>query len=227
MTTKTTTIEERLYDYFIQTGSLSLPGVGTFRMERISAQTDNAGRRLLPPTFTVRYDRRVDAPKRDMFDYLARRNGGDEVKAVRVVNHLSYSIRTRLLQGESCELPGIGTLLPDNGTGFRFEPSRIQYDFIPDLPLRRVQRDDDRHPIRVGDDWVTRAEQEERLLDPAAEETVVRSPWKRAAWVLGLLALGLVLLRAFTIGGFSPFQSRYSPFPAQEPPPTHSTLTRP
>jgi hypothetical protein len=227
MTTKTTTIEERLYDYFIQTGSLSLPGVGTFRMERISAQTDNAGRRLLPPTFTVRYDRREDAPKRDMFDYLARRNGGDEVKAVRVVNHLSYSIRTRLLQGESCELPGIGTLLPDNGTGFRFEPNRIQYDFIPDLPIRRVQREDDRHPIRVGDEWVTRAEQEERLLESAEAEEGHPAPWKAAAWVLGLLALALLLLRTFTVGGFSPFQPRYSPFSAQEPPPTHNMLNRP
>jgi len=227
MTTKTTTIEERLYDYFIQTGSLSLPGVGTFRMERISAQTDNAGRRLLPPTFTVRYDRREDAPKRDMFAYLARRNGGAEIQGVRVVNHLSYSIRTRLLQGESCELPGIGPLLPDNGTGFRFEPNRIQYDFIPDLPIRRVQREDDRHPIRVGDEWVTRAEQEERLLESAEAQPGRRMPWKAAAWVLGLLALALVLLRAYTVGGFSPFQPRYSPFPAQEPPPTHSMLNRP
>lgn len=229
MATKTTTIEERLYDYFIQTGALSLPGIGTFRLERLSAQTDNAGRRLLPPTFTVRYDRREDAPKRDMFDYLARRNGGDEVKAVRVVNHLSYSMRTRLLQGDACELPGIGTLLPDAGTGFRFEPNRFQYDFIPDLPIRRVVRGDDSHPIRVGDAWLTRSEQEERLL--ASEEAAAsgrrRTPGAAAIWALALLALGLVLLRGVLGGALSPFPPRYSPFPAQEPPPTHAKLPQP
>lgn len=224
MTTETTTLEERLYDYFIQTGTLSLPGIGTFRLQRISPQTDTAARRLIPPSFTVRYDRREDAPKRELFDYLARRNGGDDMKAVRSVNQLSYSLRTRLLHGESCDLTGIGTLLPDNGTGFRFEPQTFQYEFNTDVSIRRVVREEDGPPILVGEEWVTRSEQEERLHE--AEEERRRSRVPAMVWVIVLLSLSLLLLRGVTTG-FSPFMSRYSPFTPAEPAPTHTLTNQP
>lgn len=224
MTTETTTIEERLYDYFIQTGSLSLPGIGTFRLQRISPQTDMVTRRLMPPSFTVRYDRREDAPKREMFDYLARRNGGDDTKAVRSVNQLSYTLRTRLLQGESCLLHGMGMLLPDNGTGFRFDPQPFQYDFNPDVSIRRVVREEDNPPILVGEEWISRSDQEERLHEMEEQRRRTRVP--AMVWVIVLLSLSLLLLRGLT-SGFSPFMSRYSPFTPAEPAPSHSILNQP
>lgn len=224
MTTETTTIEERLYDYFIQTGSLSLPGIGTFRLQRISPQTDMVTRRLMPPSFTVRYDRREDAPKREMFDYLARRNGGDDTKAVRSVNQLSYTLRTRLLQGESCLLHGMGTLLPDNGTGFRFDPQPFQYDFNPDVSIRRVVREEDNPPILVGEEWISRSDQEERLHEMEEQRRRTRVP--AMVWAIVLISLTLLLLRGLT-SGFSPFMSRYSPFTPAEPAPSHSILNQP
>ena len=224
MTTETTTLEERLYDYFIQTGSLSLPGIGTFRLQRISPQTDTVTRKLLPPSFTVRYDRREDAPRRDMFDYLAWRNGGDDMKAVRSVNHLSYTLRTRLLQGETCGIPGIGTLLPDNGTGFRFDPQTFQYEFNPGVSIRKIVRDDQSLPILVGEEWVSRDEQEERLHDMGETRRTSRIP--ALAWAIILVSLSLLLLRGVT-SGFSPFMSRYSPYTPAEPPRTHSSLNQP
>lgn len=224
MTTETTTLEERLYDYFIQTGTLSLPGIGTFRLQRISPQTDTATRRLMPPSFTVRYDRREDAPKREMFDYLARRNGGDDMKAVRSVNQLSYTLRTRLLQGESCGIHGLGTILPDNGAGFRFDPQPFQYGFNPDVSIRKVVRKEQSPPILVGEEWVSRAEQEERLHE--MEEQRLRSRIPALVWVIVALSLSLLLLRGYT-SGFSPFMSRYSPFTPAEPAPTHAVLNQP
>lgn len=221
MTTETTTLEERLYDYFIQTGSLSLPGIGTFRLQRISPQADVASRRLMPPSYTIRYDRREDAPKRDMFDYLARRNGGDDLKAVRSVNHLSYTLRTRLIQGESCQLHGMGTIRPDNGTGFQFDPQPFHYEFNPDLSIQRVVREEDSPPILVGEEWVSRTEQEERLHK--LEEQEGRSRLPIMVWVIILLSLALLLFRGY-VGDFSPFMSRYSPLSPAESSATYSIL---
>jgi hypothetical protein len=224
MTTETTLLEERLYDYFIQTGTLSLPGIGTFRLQRISPHTDPVTRKLLPPSFTVRYDRREDAPRREMFDYLARRNGGDDMKAVRSVNQLSYTLRTRLLQGESCGLPGIGTILPDNGTGFRFDPQPFQYNFNPDVSIRRVVREEESPPILVGEEWVSMSEQEERLHELEEKRQPRRIPLM--VWLIVLLSLALLLLRGY-MTGFSPFMSRYSPFTPAEPAPTHTVPNAP
>ena len=42
-----------LHEYFIQHGSLTLPGVGTFRIQRISAQVDFASKRMMPISRSV------------------------------------------------------------------------------------------------------------------------------------------------------------------------------
>ena len=56
-----------LHEFFIQNGSLSLPGIGVFRLMRISAQVDFANRRMIPPSYTVRYDHGGEAPTKDLF----------------------------------------------------------------------------------------------------------------------------------------------------------------
>jgi hypothetical protein len=71
-----------LHEYFIQHGSLTLPGVGTFRIQRISAQVDFASKRMLPPSFTIRFDHRHDTPQREMFTYVAQRSGMADWEAV-------------------------------------------------------------------------------------------------------------------------------------------------
>jgi hypothetical protein len=221
MTTETTTLEERLYDYFIQTGSLSLPGIGTFRLQRISPQTDMAEFRLKPPSFTVLYDRRVDASRRELLEYLARRMGGDEMKIMKSVNQFAHSLRSKLLLGESCDIAGIGTLYPNNGTGFRFDPQPRTYDFNPELCIQGFLRPASNFHLLVGEEWVSRDEQEKKL-DSMPGSKVLRM-FPPSVWVIIILSLTLILINGIA-RGFSPYMSRYSPFNPADPALTYSVM---
>ncbi|NDC77915.1 MAG: hypothetical protein EBZ67_08600 [Chitinophagia bacterium] len=115
-------------------------------------------------------------------------------------------------------------LLPDNGTGFRFDPQSFQYAFNPDVSIRRVVREEDSPPILVGEEWVTRSDQVDRLHE--LEEQRQRSRIPVLVWGIVLLSLSLLLMRSVTTG-FSPFMSRYSPFTPAEPASTHTVLNQP
>lgn len=214
-----------LHEYFIQHGSLTLPGVGTFRIQRISAQVDFASKRMLPPSFTIRFDHRHDAPQREMFTYVAQRSGMADWEAVRSVNNLAFDIKTRLLHGESVPVDGIGILRPDNGSGFQFDPERINYDFTPKVRADRVIRKDAEHTVRVGELHRSSTEMEEFLQAQKEPTPLTRRLWFRAMIlaILALLVFGLRFLYP-TDSGFSVRQDRIQP---ADPVPTYSTPKAP
>ena len=72
-------IADLLYHYFIQNSSLSLPGIGTFDMYRISAQADFANKKMLPPTFTISYNYIHDSPKKELFDFISRKKNSPKI----------------------------------------------------------------------------------------------------------------------------------------------------
>lgn len=103
-------LKEHLYHYFIQSRTLGLPGIGTFDLFRISAQTDFANRKILAPGYTISYDSLNDAPDKDLFEYLSRKCGIPEWEAIKAVNDFSHDIKGRLRAGHDISWEGIGLL---------------------------------------------------------------------------------------------------------------------
>ena len=214
-----------LHEYFIQQGSLTLPGVGTFRIQRISAQVDFASKRMMPPSFTIRFDHRYDTPHREMFAYVSQRSGMADWESVRSVNNLAFDIKTRLLHGESVPIEGIGILRPDNGSGFQFDGKRINYDFILKVRANRVIRKDAEHTVRVGELHRSSSEMEE-FLHAHDEPVPMYQRMLFRATILALCALLLFSMRFFnpTDSGFSVRQDLVHP---AETAPTYSTIKAP
>lgn len=214
-----------LHEYFIQHGSLTLPGVGTFRIQRISAQVDFASKRMLPPSFTIRFDHRHDTPQRDLFAYVSQRSGMADWEAVRSVNNLAFDIKSRLLHGNSVPIDGIGILRPDNGSGFQFDAERINYDFIPKVKADRVIRKDAEHTVRVGELHRSSTEMEEFLQAQKEPLPLSKRLWFRAL-MLVILALLIYSMRFLYPAetGFSVRQQRIQP---ADPVPTYSTPKAP
>jgi sporulation protein YlmC with PRC-barrel domain len=214
-----------LHEYFIQHGSLTLPGVGTFRIQRISAQVDFASKRMLPPSFTIRFDHRHDTPQRDLFAYVSQRSGMADWEAVRSVNNLAFDIKSRLLHGNSVPIDGIGILRPDNGSGFQFDAERINYDFIPKVKADRVIRKDAEHTVRVGELHRSSTEMEEFLQAQKEPLPLSKRLWFRAL-MLVILALLIYSMRFLYSAetGFSVRQQRIQP---ADPVPTYSTPKAP
>lgn len=218
-------IEELLHDYFIQNGTITLPGVGTFRMLRISAQVDFASRKMLPPSYTIRYDHRHDSPHRELFEYFEQKTGLPEWEAIRTVNNYVYDLKNNLHNGRTVHVPGFGRLMPDNGSGFQFEPDRLSYEFIPGVTADRVIRQDAEHQIRVGDEERSNREMEVMLAEGVEHTRLWDRFWFRALCLAGL-ALLLIALRAFN-GGYSIHAPRMQKVVPATPPPTHQILNQP
>lgn len=188
--------EELLYDYFIQNSSLSLPGIGTFDMFRISAQTDFANKKILPPYYTISYDSINDAPNKELFDYVARKRNVPEWEAIKIINDFAIEIKNAIRNGEDVEWEGIGRLKAGVGGHIVFQPYRMDYEFIPHVGAHRVIRHSANHSMLVGDRERSRHEMQDYLSE---EVPVVQAKagWWSIAAMLAAIAVLLIAIRIF------------------------------
>jgi len=199
-------IADILYHYFIQNNSMSLPGIGTFDMFRISAQTDFANKKMLPPTFTISYNNQFDSPQKELFHYVSRKKNIAEWEAIKEVNDFAFDLRNTLKTGESIDWKGIGVLKQGNGKEIIFEPQRLSYEFIPHVSAQRVIRESANHAMLVGDRERSKLEMLKFLTDDAAEVKAKGGWWSIAA-IIAAIAVLMMAIRAFT-GGLSVMDGR-------------------
>jgi hypothetical protein len=192
-------VADLLYHYFIQNNSLSLPGIGTFDMFRISAQTDFANKKMLPPTFTISYNSIHDAPHKELFDYIAHKKNIPEWEAIKLVNDFAGDLKNTLYQGMPVAWEGIGLLKQGKGKDILFEPHRLSYEFIPHVNAQRVIRQSANHAMLVGDRERSKSEMEIYLSDDI-HAVNVRSGWWSIASIIAAIAFLLLSVRAFTEG---------------------------
>jgi nucleoid DNA-binding protein len=214
-----------LHEFFIQNGSLSLPGIGVFRLMRISAQVDFANRRMIPPSYTVRYDHRGEAPTKDLFGYLSMKTGTDDLEAVRLLNHFAFDMKDRLQHGQDVELVGLGRLLPDRGSGFGFEPNRMTFDFTSEVEARRVVHKDAELTLVVGDEEKTSAEMQEILTEWKEKPGLMSRFWFRALFV-AVTAL-LIIASRFLFTPTSVMPDRADTLQPGQPAPGYSIQKQP
>lgn len=217
-------IADLLYHYFIQSNSLSLPGIGTFDMYRISAQTDFANKKILPPTFTISYNYIHDSPKKELFDFISRKKNIPEWEAIKLVNDFSADLKNSLHTGEPFEWDGIGMLKQGRGKDIVFEPHRLSYAFIPHVNAQRVIRHSANHAMLVGDRERSKNEMEE-FLSADAPVFSVKGGWWSIAAIIAAAAVILLSVRAFT-GGINIFSGRQQNIHAVDAPSTY-TLQKP
>ena len=214
-----------LHDFFIQNGSLSLPGIGVFRLMRISPQVDLVNRKMLPPSYTVRFDNRNSPPSKELFAYLAMRTGMDELQALRRLNHFAYDVKDRLQQGQDVPWSGMGTLLPDKGSGFGFEPNRMTFDFTSEVDARRVVHKDVEHTVIVGDEERTNVEMQEILAELEEGPGWMSRFWVRALFV-ALVSLAIIASR-FLLSPSSSMPDRADTLHPIDPAPAYSIQKQP
>ena len=213
-------IADILYRYFIQNNSLSLPGIGTFDMFRISAQADFANKKILPPSFTISYSNINDAPHKELFDYISRKKNIPEWEAIKVVNDFAFDLRNTIRNGQPVEWEGIGMLKQGNGKDILFVPNKLSYDFIPHVDAQRVIRHSANHAMLVGDRERSKTEMEQYLLEEVPEVKAKVGWWSVAA-IIAAIAVILLAVRAFS-GGLSLLDGRKQIIHPTE---AHSTYT--
>lgn len=190
-------LADLLHHFFIQNSSLSLPGIGTFDMFRISAQTDFANKKIIPPTFSISYNTNQDSPNKDLFDYVSRKKNIPEWEAIKIVNDFAFDLKNSLKNGEEVEWEGIGLLKSGLSGDIVFEPHRLSYEFIPHVGARRVIRREENHQVMVGDRQLSKEEMQ-HLLAHETKEIKDRESWWIYAAIITAIAVILIAIRLFT-----------------------------
>jgi hypothetical protein len=174
-----------LYQYFIQAGQLSLPGIGHFKWTQQTAVLDFPNQQLLPPVYAVSFSDEKDSPSRDLFRFIARKKQLTEWEAIKAINDFAFGVKDELRSGKSVSWPGIGNLQFNQTGGISFEAAAIPSSYTP-APAVRVIRNDAEHSILVGDREKTNTEMAEMLHEEPAT-----APSRWWIWALVLAAIGI------------------------------------
>ena len=185
--TRAADISELLHLFFIQNKSVSLPGIGTFSLFRISAQSDFATRKIFGPSYSIHFSAGSDTPSREMFNYISRKKNISEWEAVRLVNEFSFEMNGKLKKGEKVAWPGIGTLESGSASQMLFEPERVKYQFIPSVVAERVIRKENDHSVLVGEQEMHKSDMQEWLEHESYVEE--KAGWWIPAAIIGAVAL--------------------------------------
>ncbi len=173
-----------LFQYLLLHKKLSVPGIGTFLLERRPAGADFLNRQIKAPVYSISFANRIDTASRNFFNWLGNALGISDRDAVVRFNDFAFNMKKQISEGATISWNGVGVLSKGLGGDVKFIAERSAVDEKPVI-AEKVIRLKAEHMIRVGEDQMTSTEMTVRLNKPA----IVRSYW----WVYGL-AIGLLAI---------------------------------
>jgi len=186
-----------LHQYLIQHKSLSLPGLGTLRLQNIPAMSNLSDHTVEPPMQKAVFDDMNDAPDKDLFQYVAARLQLEEWEAIKKVNDFSYELKNQLKHGGEVIWKKVGVLHGELNGNIKLDAKTITYDFMVPAPARRIIRTNANHTILRGDKEVSESfihHQQEAInkVYPFNETSPSAKRWW--LWACALAGAALLLL---------------------------------
>lgn len=195
-----------LYTYLIQRKSLFLPGIGHFRILQGDCRYDAADQLLYPSAPNVVMTEEQPPAQKDLFAYISRKQGTSELEAIQQFNTCLFEMRQQLKSGRSVEWEGVGVLTSgEASTETLLSPYSVAMDYYPAVAAHRVVRQNQQHPVLVGDTESDTLEMHERLFG-ATEKN--KWPWWGWAIVLGIIGLIFWGYHLYSSGNLPPFANR-------------------
>lgn len=188
-----------LEQYLILYKKLSVPGIGTFQVERTPAEADFASKLINPPTYTIALHHGNNAPSTRLFNWLAEVMNISERDAVIRFNDFAFELKNKILNGDRFDWNGVGILSKGLAGEIRFEPEWKKQAAGEPVAAVKVLREKAEHTVRVGEDEKTSAQMIE-LLHPATEP---KTYWWVIALVLLLISF-IFIAYYFSANGLTP-----------------------
>ncbi len=193
--TKRIEMFDDLYEYFVLNRHLHLPGIGSFTLEKSSAEVDFATRSVNPPTYMVNFNQAATTPSKSFFNWLAEKTGISYSEAIVGFNAFAYDLKAEILAGTKIVWPRLAILSRGVGNDINVEIIGIGYSLQKPVSAQKVIREKAEHTIRVGEDQRTSTEMEE-LLHPNANQ---RTRWWIPALITAVVVIG-ALIFIYTTG---------------------------
>ena len=174
---------EQLHQYLLVHKQLSLPGIGTFLIERKPAEADFANKTIHAPIYSVILQNETGSLPKKFFILLAAVLNISERDAIVGFNDFAFDLKRQIVSGATIKWIGVGTLANGLAGAVKFSPDP---DIIIEQPVvaEKIIRENYKHTVRVGEDERTSTEMVEMLSQPKKKQSL----WWAYALVLALLS---------------------------------------
>lgn len=189
-------VYQPLYEYLVLQKSLSLPGIGTFVVERKPADFDFANKQINPPSYSISFKNGDETePSKKLFNWLANALHTTELDAVMQFNQFNAELRNKLYTGAKLDWKGIGHLSKSPGGDIVLEAASPIAEG-PAIIANRVIREKAEHYVRVGEQEKTSDEMRELL----STTVVKRKNWLIAAVTILVLSIAFIAYYLYSHG---------------------------
>lgn len=203
-----------LREYLNRHKVLQLEGFGRLELVDLPATIDFSNQQLLPGMCRILYSSTVNGPQ--LFsEWLQQQYHLSAEAAANWCKQFVTAFKTCLQQQGSVTLPLLGTFQQQDSR-IIFVPQEQEIPLFPNITAQRIIRKDAQHNLRVGDSERTNGEMQEQL--DLARQVPKRSWWWVGAVVLGLIAIGSIVIYIRIHSIQWKHQGSYQPIRFQEAP---------
>lgn len=209
-----------LYQYLILYGQLSLPGIGTFNVEKKPASADFSQKLVYASSWSINFHQENETPVKRFFYWLADKLNIPYHEAVLRFNGFVFDLKNQVASGNKIDWSEVGTLSKGMGGELKFEPALKDHQFDRPVNAARLIREKAEHTVRVGEQEKTSTQMTEWLSQPDEKSSYWRLPALIAAILLLVFISIYFLQQGFAVASAAN-QQKLSP---QQEAATYKTL---
>ncbi len=210
-----------LYRYFSLNGNVHIPGLGHLNLCRIPAINDFIGKKILPFSYVIRFDRWEDSIPAEQIAYIQKYTGLEKSQLEDQLRNLGEEMKLRLHQEGKIDWQGVGSFMLNENGEIVFHQKMNNTATHSDVRYKHIIREKVDHPVVVGEQETTLAEMEDYFEEKPKQRFF--SGWRLGAAILLILIVSALSFRFF-IGNFNLFEPMYSPINPIDPVSTHLIL---
>jgi hypothetical protein len=188
------------YKYLILYRRADVPGLGVFFIERTPAKLDVANKVFIAPISQINFRAQTPVADNRMYTFISRQEKIDESEAVIRFNNFANTIRKKLDEHKSIELPGLGVLLQNDEGNLYFKAISELNDYFPPAVADRVLRENTEQTTLVGANDGTNGQLKEMFVEEPKEPSHVKDYWWKFAIALGIIGIAGILYYYFSNG---------------------------
>ena len=181
------------YRYLILNKRASVPGVGVFYIERQPAKLDFANKVFVSPSFQIGFKPEPSLNDNRMYTFISLEQKIAEAEAVNGYYKFANSLKEKLFEQGTAELPGMGVLSQNAEGALYFKAASQINHYFPPVSAERVVRENTEHHILVGEKSRTNIEMQEMLVEDVQERSHAKDYWWIFAIALGIIGIAAIV----------------------------------
>jgi hypothetical protein len=195
-------MEQILHKYMVLNKGLTIPALGSFTIEPLSAQIDAANSLLHAPGYIYRFKHNPTAvAEKSLVDFIASENEIDEIDAAKQIHHFSADLLNASTAEHGIAIKGIGNIKKEANGSFLFLADRSMQEYFPQIKLNgtfSIPKPFEGIPSSEGEGLTVQKDIESLLTQQDEEEGIEDEQddtdyWWMYVVVLLLIGVGAIL----------------------------------